>query len=112
MVARIPTNAAKLRSSARSMKIPRCDAAALQLAARLAELLDAARPTEPAWLDDDPPDEAEVYRLLGPLYLRTLTALGLSRAGRGAGDNPGAVTVTPARRARDELRDRRDRRAQ
>jgi hypothetical protein len=101
MVARIPTNAAKLRSSARSMKIPRCDAAALQLAARLAELLD-----------DDPPDEAEVYRLLGPLYLRTLTALGLSRAGRGAGDNPGAVTVTPARRARDELRDRRDRRAQ
>ena len=98
------TNRTRLRSSARAAKIPASDTAALQLADRLAQLLDDyATKGE---------DEVQAYRLLGPLYLRTLTALGLTRDGRGVGDtagSPGGVSHDVARR--DQLRERRERRA-
>lgn len=96
------TNRTRLRSSARTAKIPASDTAALQLADRLATLLDDYAGTGE--------DEVQAYRLLGPLYLRTLTALGLTRDGRGVGDtagSPGGVSHDVARR--DELRARRER---
>jgi hypothetical protein len=76
----------------RAAKNPRDDAAGVELATLLATLLDRTLPRtltqiaageRPLSLEDT----LEVVRIVGPQYLRTLTALGLTRAGRG---------VTPA----------------
>jgi len=104
MAARIGTNLSRLRSSARTAKIPATDTAALRLAEHLAQLLDVAA----AAGSDDLADEITVYAKLGPLYLRTLTALALTRDGRGLGDTqgaPGGVSADVA--ARDQLEARR-----
>lgn len=104
MSARIGPNQSKLRASVRSATVPPSDQAAVQLAERLAWLLDVAG-SDAVGAEDEIP----VYRTLGPLYLRTLTALGLTRDGRGVGDTAGSaggVSADVARR--DELRARRD----
>jgi hypothetical protein len=96
-------NLTNLRASLRAAKLPLTDRAGQALATRLAELLDGYRVTGD--------DEVEAYRLLGPLYLRTLTSLGLTKAGRAVGDthgSPGGVSADVA--ARDQLRARRDER--
>lgn len=71
----------------------------MALARRLAFLLDASRGQE---------DEADRFVELGPKYLATLTALGLTPAGRGAkGGGTGGGTGS---RKVDELRARRQQR--
>lgn len=107
MPARIGPNLARLRASTRAAKIPPSDVAGVRLAEHLAQLLDVA-----AARSEDLADEVAAYRALGPLYLRTLTALGLTKDGRGVGDtagSPGGVSQDVARR--DELRARRERSA-
>jgi hypothetical protein len=98
----MPTQGPNERALAGALKvaeIPDRDAAAVQLARRLAQLLDASRGT---------PEEAEVYSDLGPKYLTALSALGLTLAGRGW---KGGVSNGPAPRTKlDELRDKRERR--
>lgn len=83
------SNLAKLRKAVRAAKIPADDAAGVALAELLAALLDRTTPRtvnqiangeRPMGLED----QLEVVRIVGPQYLRTLTALGLTRAGRGA----------------------------
>jgi len=100
----MPTNLTRLRASARAARVPASDTAALQLATRLAQLLDDyATKGE---------DEVQVYKLLGPLYLRTLTSMGLTRDGRGVGDTEGSAGGASHDVARrDQLRERRERRA-
>jgi hypothetical protein len=83
------SNLAKLRKAARAAAIPESDAAGVELAAMLAALLDRTRPlTLRQIADGERPmmlaDQLEVVKIVGPQYLRTLTALGLTRAGRGA----------------------------
>jgi hypothetical protein len=73
------------------------DAGAIALARRLAHLLDAARGEY---------GEAGVFNDLGPKYLATLTALGLTPAGRGV--KGGGQVVNGAGKL-DELRARRER---
>jgi hypothetical protein len=72
------------------------DRAGVQLARRYAQLLDAARGDE---------GEADLYNDLGPKLLATLTALGLTPAGRGL-KGGGADGVAGASKL-DELRARR-----
>jgi hypothetical protein len=75
------------------------DAGAVALARRLAYLLDEAR---------DELVEAGRFVELGPKYLATLTALGLTPAGRGAkGGAPGGTVSGSG--TLDELRARRQR---
>jgi hypothetical protein len=83
------SNLAKLRKAARAAKLPPEDAAGVGLAELLAVHLDRCTPrtlTQIAAGDRDLSleDRLEVLRIVGPQYLRTLTALGLTRAGRGA----------------------------
>jgi hypothetical protein len=83
------SNLAKLRKAARAAKLPAEDAAGVGLAELLAGLLDlttARTLTQIANGERDLSleDRLEVVRIVGPQYLRTLTALGLTRAGRGA----------------------------
>jgi hypothetical protein len=83
------TNQSRLRASARAAKLGAEDRAGVELAELLAELLDhAAAPTLTAVAAGarilSLEDRLEVVRVVGPQYLRTLTALGLTRAGRGA----------------------------
>jgi hypothetical protein len=93
-------NERQLAIALKSAEVPDRDQAAVQLARRLAQLLDAARGLE---------SEPEVYSDLGPKYLAALTSLGLTLAGRGS---KGGVTSGPAPRTKlDELRDKRERRA-
>lgn len=98
------TNLSRLRASARAASLPTTDRAGLHLASKLAELLDQyAGKGE---------DEVTAYRYLGPLYLRTLSALGMTRDGRGVGDTQGSaggISHDVARR--DQLRQRREQRA-
>lgn len=94
--------ARKLAEALKSAAIPATDEAAVQLARRYAQLLDEARGGL---------NEAKVFADLGPKYLATLTALGLTLAGRGVKkettpDEPGAG-ASPL----DELRARRATRA-
>jgi len=75
------------------------DAAAVQLARRYAQLLDAAR-------GDD--DEDEVYEKLGPKLLAVLTSLGLTLAGRStkggaAGGGTGGGKLDELKRRRTQL---------
>jgi hypothetical protein len=83
------SNLAKLRKAARAAKLGPEDTAGVALAEVLAGLLDRTTPRtlgqiangeKPMSLED----QLEVVRIVGPQYLRTLTALGLTRAGRGA----------------------------
>lgn len=83
------SNLAKLRKAVRAAAIGPEDSAGVELAALLASLLDKTTPRtlgqiangeRPMSLED----QLEVVRIVGPQYLRTLTALGLTRAGRGA----------------------------
>jgi hypothetical protein len=116
------SNVSKLRASARAAKIAREDAAGVELATLLAGLLDrAAPPTLASIAAGDRPlsleDQLEVVRIVGPQYLRTLTALGLTRAGRGAtpasavptGGSPGGASADQA--AHDAHRQRFSERA-
>lgn len=91
------SNRSKLRAAVRAAKSGREDAAGVELADMLAALLDEAAPATvtsvaagkvPLSLED----RLEVVRIVGPQYLRTLTALGLTRAGRGA--QPNGTTPT------------------
>jgi hypothetical protein len=82
------SNVSKLRASVRAGKIPPEDRAAVELAEQLAELLDrASTPTLARIAAGERPmsleDRLEVVRIVGPQYARVLTALGLTRAGRG-----------------------------
>lgn len=111
------SNLAKLRRAARSLPTTEADAAGVEFAAMLARLLDRTAPKtlrqiaageRPMSLED----QLEVVRIVGPQYLRTLTALGLTRAGRGA-INPSAIPtagspagVTADAAAHDEHRRR------
>lgn len=91
------SQATRLRAAVRAAHVPATDVAGLQLATRLAALLDLYA--------DTGEDEVTAYRTLGPLYLRTLTALGLTKDGRGVGDTtgkPGGVSADVS--ARDRLR--------
>lgn len=73
--------------------------AAVSLALRYAQLLDAARGQEA---------EASVFADLGPKYLAALTALGMTAAGHPlSGGVPSGSAVTPLQRHRDELATRR-----
>lgn len=83
------SNLSRLRKAVRAGAIPDSDAAGVEFAALLAGLLDRTTPRtlsqiaageRPMSLED----QLEVVRIVGPQYLRTLTALGLTRAGRGA----------------------------
>jgi hypothetical protein len=76
------SNRSKLRASLRAAQLPDSDAAGAALADVLAGLLDAAADTADnlAGLET----RLEIIKVAGPQYLRTLTALGLTRAGRGA----------------------------
>ncbi len=107
MAARVATHLPRLRRAARAAQVPEQDAAGLRLAEHLAQLLDLATARA-----EELPDEIEVYRQLGPLYLRALTAIGLTRDGRGVGDTIGAPGgISAATAARDELRRKREGRA-
>lgn len=91
------SNLSKLRAAARAAKVPAEDAAAVALAAELAEVLDMAGTMTLADIAAGRrqlglEDRLEVLRIVGPQYLRTLTALGLTRAGRGVG--PAATIPT------------------
>lgn len=81
-------NVAKLRAALRAAKLPATDAAAGQLAAELAGMIDAARALGPE-------SQLEVLAKLGPMYLRTLTALGMTKAGRGVADSEGKPGARP-----------------
>ena len=81
------SNLSRLRRAVRSARVPDEDAAGVEWAAHLARLLDLTTPKtlrqiaageRPLSLED----QLEVVRIVGPQYLRTLTALGLTRAGR------------------------------
>ena len=83
------SNLSRLRKAVRAGAIPDADAAGVEWASQLARVLDEAAPKtltqiaageRPLALED----RLEVIRIAGPQYLRTLTALGLTRAGRGA----------------------------
>ena len=107
MAARVGTHLPRVRAAARAAKIQPVDTAGLRLAEHLAQLLDLATARA-----EELPDEIDIYQRLGPLYLRTLTALGLTRDGRAVGDTtgaPGGVSKEVA--ARDRLRLLRDGRA-
>jgi hypothetical protein len=83
------SNVSKLRASLRAAKLPAEDSAAVEYAGQLAELLDrATAPTLARIAAGERPmsleDRLEVVRIVGPQYQRLLTALGLTRAGRGA----------------------------
>lgn len=83
------SNLSKLRKAVRAAKCPDEDSAGVELAALLAAMLDRTLPrtlTQIANGDKDLTleDRLEVVRIVGPQYLRTLTAIGLTRAGRGA----------------------------
>lgn len=97
-------NTAKLRASLRAAQLPATDAAGAALAAELAGQLDAVR-----HLDRE--SQLEVIAKLGPMYLRTLTALGLTKAGRGVSDAAGKSGGKPAgaaehQRHRERFRER------
>lgn len=90
--------AQELAVSLKGVSIEDRDRGAVQLARRLAQLLDAARGTA---------SEPKVFDDLAPKYLAVLTALGLTPAGRGkGGDRDGQQRGTKL----DELRERRQRR--
>jgi hypothetical protein len=94
-------NERQLVVALKDAQVPNRDQAAVQLARRLAQLLDAARGTD---------EEAAVYSDLGPKYLAALTALGLTLAGRNV--KGGITSGPPASRTKlDQLRDKRERRA-
>ena len=76
------------------------DRAAAQLAGRYAVLLDDLRDTD---------GEVAGYSDIGPKLLATLTALGLTPAGRG--QKGGGPSVAPVATVLDELRARRESRA-
>jgi hypothetical protein len=82
------SNLSKLRASVRAAKVPPEDRAAVEYLEQLAALLDRAQDLtltkiaageRPLSLED----RLEVVRIVGPQYGRLLTALGLTRAGRG-----------------------------
>lgn len=87
-----------LADSLKDAQVEARDRAGVALARRLAQLLDAARGTK---------GEADVFADLAPKYLTTLTALGLTPAGRGKGGTSGGTAST----ALDELRARRQQRS-
>jgi hypothetical protein len=83
------SNLSRLRRSVRNAQLPESDGAGVEFAALLARLLDKTTPrtlTQIAAGERSMHDAEvlEVIRIVGPQYLRTLTALGLTRAGRGA----------------------------
>lgn len=83
------TNVSRLRASVRAAKLPDSDKAGVELATMLASLLDRINPRTLRQIangerDLTLEDKLELVRICGPQYLRTLTALGLTRAGRGA----------------------------
>lgn len=88
------SNLAKLRRSVRNAQLPDSDAAGVEFAVQLATLLDRARPRTLTQIaagerELQLEDKLDVIRIVGPQYLRTLTALGLTRAGRSvAGNTP------------------------
>ncbi len=89
--------ARSVADSLKAAEIPARDKAAVTLARRYAQLLDASKGEE---------DEVDVFDRLGPKLLAALTALGLTAAGR----NPkagGAQGVVPGGSKLDELRARR-----
>lgn len=86
-----------LAGSLKDAQVAARDRGGVALARRLAQLLDAARGTD---------GEADVFTALAPKYLATLTALGLTPAGRGKGGTGGGTAST----ALDELRARREQR--
>lgn len=83
------SNRTNVRKAARKLQLGAEDAAGVAWAVQLADLLDLITPRtlrqiaageRPLSLED----RLEVVRICGPQYLRTLTALGMTRAGRGA----------------------------
>ena len=102
------SNASKLRASVRAAKIAGADAAGVEFAGLLATLLDRVPPRTLAQIADGErelslEDKLEVVRIVGPQYLRTLTALGLTRAGRGATPaNATPTTGSPAGASADQ----------
>lgn len=81
------SNLAKLRRAARSAAAGVDDAAGVEFAVQLASLLDRAAPKTASQIANGErelslEDKLEVVRIVGPQYLRTLTALGLTKAGR------------------------------
>ena len=94
-------NLAKLRAAVKAAALPGSDVAGVELAALLAELLDRATPaTVESVASGERPltleERLEVVRIVGPQYLRTLTALGLTKAGRGVSDSGGKPGGRPA----------------
>jgi hypothetical protein len=89
------SNLSRLRRSVRNAQLPESDGAGVEFAALLARQLDRTTPRTLTQIaagerDMHPDSVLEVLRIVGPQYLRTLTALGLTRAGRGA-INPSAI---------------------
>lgn len=87
-------NLAKLRAAVRAAALPGSDVAGVELAVLLAELLDRASPATAETIADGErvlsiEERLEIVRIVGPQYLRTLTALGLTKAGRGVSDAAG-----------------------
>jgi hypothetical protein len=100
-------NLAKLRASVRAAALPASDVAGVELAALLAELLDrAGAPSLESIADGERPLSLEerlaVVKIIGPQYLRTLTALGLTKAGRGVSDSAGKPGGRPTGEAEHE----------
>lgn len=84
--------AAALARSLQAAALADSDAAGVALAQRLAELLDEV-------YEDEEGTEFQVFDRLAPKYLATLTALGLTPAGRGqkaGGDTGGAGSASDA----------------
>ena len=87
----------------REASVPPSDGAAVALAVRYCELLDAARGGV---------DEEKLFADLGPRLLAVLTSLGMTLAGRPAkGVVTGAAEESPLKRQRDELAARRAQRS-
>jgi hypothetical protein len=98
------SNLSKLRRSVRASQLGAEDDAGVQWAAQLATVLDRATPrtlTQIAAGERDMTleDALEVLRIVGPQYLRTLTALGLTRRGRAVGPTSSIPTAGSAQGA-------------
>jgi len=95
----IVSNVSNVRKSARKLQLGAEDAAGVAWAVQLAGMLDRCHPRTLRQIangerDLSLEDRLELVRIVGPQYLRTLTALGMTRAGRGVA--AAATTGSPA----------------
>lgn len=103
------SNRSRLRASVRAARLDPADVAGVELAGLLADLLDRVPARTLAQIaagerDLSLEDRLEVVRIVGPQYLRVLTALGLNRAGRSIAPASATPTVgSPAGATTDQL---------